>query len=109
MSFCLGKRLSLGTGEMVPKPRDACALPGRPIMSRPGKSEPRSKQLNLSLTERELASIEARAAALGMRAVHFSRALLLEANRAPEAARRTSRSAQNPHSNFDRLAHGQLV
>ena len=27
MSFCLGKRFSLGTGKMAPKPQDACALP----------------------------------------------------------------------------------
>ena len=27
MSFCLGKRFSLGVGNVTPKPQDACALP----------------------------------------------------------------------------------
>src|ERR1700692_3192952 len=27
MSFCLGKRFSLGAGKVAPKPQDACALP----------------------------------------------------------------------------------
>jgi hypothetical protein len=78
-------------------------------MSRPRKYEPRSKQLNLSLTERELASIEARAAALGMRPVHFGRALLLEANCAPEGAGRAPRNTQHRRSNFEHLIHAQLV
>jgi hypothetical protein len=46
-------------------------------MGRPKISEPRSRQLNLSLTESELARIRQRAEALGMRPVHFGRALLL--------------------------------
>lgn len=74
-------------------------------MSRSRTSEPRCKQLNLSLTERELASIEARAAALGMRPVHFSRALLLEANASLIAPQQT----QTQRSNVDRLIHGRLV
>ncbi|HEY1745788.1 MAG TPA: plasmid mobilization relaxosome protein MobC [Xanthobacteraceae bacterium] len=78
-------------------------------MSRPRRSEPRRKQLNLSLTERELASIEARAAALGMRAVHFSRALLLETRRQPRAPRKTPSSAETQPSKVDRLIHIQLV
>jgi len=78
-------------------------------MSRPRRSEPRRKQLNLSLTERELASIEARAAALGMRAVHFSRALLLRAHRPPQTLRMTPSPAQPQSSNVDRLIHVQLV
>lgn len=78
-------------------------------MSRPRRSEPRRKQLNLSLTERELASIEARAAALGMRAVHFSRALLLRAHRLPQTLGTTPSSAEPPSSNVDRLIHVQLV
>ena len=61
-------------------------------MSRTRTSEPRCKQLNLSLTERELASIEARAAALGMRPVHFSRALLLEVHGALSRFARSSRN-----------------
>ena len=79
-------------------------------MSRPPKSEPRIKQLNLSLTARELASIETRAAALGMRAVHFSRAVLLKTNRTTKVARRRSPDVPKPeHNNFDRLIHAQLV
>jgi mobilization protein NikA len=50
-------------------------------MARPKISEPRTRQLNLSLTESELASVEQRARALGMRPVHFGRALLLDQRR----------------------------
>jgi hypothetical protein len=50
-------------------------------MTRPKISEPRSQQLNLSLTARELDTIKKRAAALGMRPVHFSRAVLLDQRR----------------------------
>jgi Mobilization protein NikA len=46
-------------------------------MGRSRLSEPRSEQLNLSLTATELESIKRRAAALGMRVAHFGRALLL--------------------------------
>ena len=43
-------------------------------MGRPKKSsEPRDKQLNLSLTASELESIKRRAEAIGMRPVHFGR------------------------------------
>jgi len=75
-------------------------------MSRPRQIEPRCKQLNMSLTEAELASIEARAAAFGMRAVHFSRALLLDTHHAPAFLR--SNRDQAP-SQFERLLHIQLV
>ena len=78
-------------------------------MSRPRRSEPRCKQLNLSLTERELASIEARAAALGMRAVHFSRAILLKARRPAQSSRLTRSPAEPLPNNLDRLIHIQLV
>jgi hypothetical protein len=78
-------------------------------MSRPRRSEPRRKQLNLSLTERELASIEARAAALGMRAVHFSRALLLRTHRPVQASRLSPSLAEPQPNNVDRLIHIQLV
>ena len=77
-------------------------------MSRPRRSEPRCKQLNLSLTERELASIEKRAAALGMRPVHFSRAVLLE-SRAPQTPRNRSSEAEPQPDYFNRLMHSQLV
>jgi Mobilization protein NikA len=78
-------------------------------MSRPRQSEPRSKQLNLSLTERELAGIEARAAALGMRPVHFSRALLLSPSRVLQASSTEPSDAVAPAGNVDRLIHLQLV
>ena len=50
-------------------------------MGRPRKSEPRDRQLNLSLTDAEYESIMQRAKALGMRPVHFGRAMLLDPNR----------------------------
>ncbi|HEX3885370.1 MAG TPA: plasmid mobilization relaxosome protein MobC [Stellaceae bacterium] len=78
-------------------------------MSRPRQSEPRRKQLNLSLTERELARIEARAAALGMRAVHFGRAMLLSAHRPAPASIRTAASAETQPNNVERLIYIQLV
>ncbi len=71
-------------------------------MARPRKSEPRCAQLNLSLTLGELASIKRRAEAVGMRPVHFGRALLL--NQAGKAAAKIE-----PASNRDRMIYGQLV
>jgi len=50
-------------------------------MARPRKSEPRGEQLNLSLTASELDSIKRRASAVGMRPVHFGRALILDQSR----------------------------
>jgi len=78
-------------------------------MSRPRQSEPRRKQLNLSLTEGELASIEARAAALGMRPVHFSRALLMAPPLGPQAPSMVPPPSEPEASNIDRLIHLQLV
>jgi len=72
-------------------------------MGRPNKSEPRCKQLNLSLTASELESISGRAQALGMRPVHFGRALLLDQNRALTIKR------EPDNSNMERLIYGQLV
>jgi hypothetical protein len=71
-------------------------------MARPKKSEPRDRQLNLSLTERELESIRRRAAALGMRPVHFGRAVLLDRGREFIGRRETN-------DNAERLIYGQLV
>jgi hypothetical protein len=71
-------------------------------MGRPTKSEPRCAQLNLSLTVSELASIKRRAEAVGMRPVHFGRALLLEQEREIAAAPRPAR-------NIERLIYSQLV
>lgn len=71
-------------------------------MGRPKKSEPRCWQLNLSLTASELESIRTRALAVGMRPVHFGRALLLDQGRKLSARR-------EPDGNAERLVYGQLV
>jgi hypothetical protein len=73
-------------------------------MGRPKKSsEPRDKQLNLSLTASELESIKRRAEAIGMRPVHFGRAVLLDENR-------TINSAKNEIGNpVERLIYTQLI
>ena len=71
-------------------------------MSRPKKAEPRCKQLNLSLTAAELESVRLRAEAVGMRPVHFGRALLLD----PE---RKLAGTATPGGNLVRLVYGQLV
>jgi hypothetical protein len=71
-------------------------------MARQRKSEPRSQQLNFSLTPRELESIKRRAEAVGMRPVHFGRTLLL--NQGGKVAAKAA-----PASNIDRMIYGQLV
>jgi hypothetical protein len=75
---------------------------GNVTMGRPTKAEPRCKQLNLSLTESELESIRTRAEAVGMRPVHFGRALLTD------HARKTA-PKRAPEGNLQRLVYGQLV
>jgi hypothetical protein len=60
------------------------AKKGSDRMGRPRKSEPRRNQLNLSLTDKELKSIKLRAKAVGMRPVHFGRALILDRRRSPK-------------------------
>jgi hypothetical protein len=72
-------------------------------MGRPTKSEPRDKQFNLSLTASELAIIQQRAEAVGMRPVHFGRALLLEENRKINSAKK------EVGGNGERLIYGQLA
>lgn len=71
-------------------------------MGRSKISEPRCKQLNLSLTASELESIKRRAEAVGMRPVHFGRAVLLDQTAMPAAK-------HEPDSNIDRLIYGQLA
>jgi hypothetical protein len=103
MSLCLGQRAFVGGRSVAPKPQDACALPRKKaIMGRPKKSEPRCRQLNLSLTASEFESITRRAEAVGMRPVHFGRALLLDPNR-----KLATRGEGN--SNLIHLTYGQLV
>jgi hypothetical protein len=71
-------------------------------MGRPRTSEPRDRQLNLSLTTTEYESVVRRAKALGMRPVHFGRAVLL--GRGGVAV-----SKHEPADNTSRLLHAQLV
>jgi Bacterial mobilisation protein (MobC) len=104
MSFCLGQKVSLGAGGNGPQtPGRMRSAKEKRKMGRPRTSEPRCHQLNLSLTARELKSIKCRAAALGMRPVHFGRAMLLDKNKQPPSNPETN------HSNIDRLVYGQLV
>jgi len=70
-------------------------------MGRPTKSDPRCKQLNLSLTANELASIKLRAEAVGMRPVNFGRALLLDFDREIKITRL-------PGRNIERLIYTSL-
>ncbi len=72
-------------------------------MGRPRKTtEPRDKQLNLSLTTAEYENLCQRARALGMRPVHFGRALLFDKSRKPVLG-------DERQSNIARLNYGQLV
>ena len=71
-------------------------------MGRPRKSEPRDRQLNLSLTVSELESIKRRAQGLGMRPVHFGRTVLL----APDARVAIGRETTD---NMQRLIYEHLV
>jgi hypothetical protein len=70
-------------------------------MGRPRKSEPRCEQFNLSLTTYELESIRKRAEAVGMRPVHFGRALLLDHH--------ILTIKREPSGNVEQLIYGQLV
>lgn len=71
-------------------------------MNQPKKFEPRIEQFNISLTASELANIKARAEAVGMRPVHFGRALLFS-----QEIKISSR--REPSSNAERLIYSQLV
>ena len=105
MSVCLGQ-----TVIVRGRKEDGPQTPGRMrsakeeaiIMGRPKKFETRCKQLNLSLTTSELEGIRRRAEAVGMRPVHFGRALLL--NQEHKAA-----AKHEPGSNVNHLIYGQLV
>ncbi len=85
---------------MAPEPQDACALQGA-IMNRPRNREPRNAQFNLSLTASELENIKRRAEAVGMRPVHFGRAVLLDEKRRPA-------TKSNDQDSLNRLIYGQL-
>jgi|SRR6266851_261838 len=70
-------------------------------MGRPKKSEPRDRQLNLSLTAAEYESLVRRAQAVGMRPVHFGRALIFDQSR--------KILTSSEIGNIARLNLGQLV
>jgi hypothetical protein len=71
-------------------------------MGRPkNKTDPRDKQLNLSLTAAEYESLVRRAQAVGMRPVHFGRALIFDQSR--------KILTSSEVSNIARLNLGQLV
>jgi hypothetical protein len=70
-------------------------------MGRPTTSEPRCRQLNLSLTQAEFDNLSRRARAVGMRPVYFGRALILDQKRkAPDG---------DKSGNMSRLVYSQLV
>ena len=71
-------------------------------MTKTRKPGTRCHQLNLSLTESELLNIKERAEALGMRPVHFGRAVLLNGGV-------TAASKAEPVNPALRLIHAQLV
>ncbi len=71
-------------------------------MSRPTKMEPRTRQLNLSLSNSEFESIRARAEQVGMRPVHFSRAILLDERRKPV-------ETNDAGNNVRKLIYAQLI
>ena len=68
-------------------------------MGRPIKANPRRQQLNISLTDAELARIRQRAAAVGMRPVHFGRALVVS----------EKHGAPAPENSQERLLYHQLA
>ena len=72
-------------------------------MGRPGTSEPRDRQLNVGLTATEYEGVVRRAEAIGMRPVHFGRALLLGKNDA------SMNKGEPTSNNISRLLHAQLV
>jgi len=71
-------------------------------MGRPKKTEPRDRQLNVSLTATEYESLVRRAQALGMRPVHFGRTLLLNSNT-------TSVVQQRATSHIEKLNYSALA
>lgn len=101
MSVCLGQTVPRW-GPVGGPAQDACALPRNRMMARPRVSEPRDQQFNLSLTRTELESIKKRADALGMRPVHFGRALVLDRERRVV-------TQDEAGSAIQRLLYGQLV
>ncbi|MBB5048550.1 hypothetical protein HNR60_003317 [Rhodopseudomonas rhenobacensis] len=73
-------------------------------MGRPVKNNPRDRQLNFSLTAEELATLQARADAVGMRLVDYGRGVLLKTRRSASSANNSVR----PPSKLERLNNIQL-
>jgi hypothetical protein len=73
-------------------------------MGRPRKNNPRDRQLNFSLTAEELATLQARADAVGVRLIDYGRGILLKTRRSANIANNASR----PHSKLERLNNIQL-
>jgi Bacterial mobilisation protein (MobC) len=92
---------------MAPEnPRTHALCQERNPMGRPRRNEPRDQQLNLSLTTSELERIRLRAEAVGMRPVHFGRALILDETRAPEKPVARQTTSATP---LDKLIYSQLT
>jgi mobilization protein NikA len=71
-------------------------------MGRPTVSDPRDRQLKLNLTIAEYESLVARARAVGMRPVHFGRALLVNSDCVTAQSRRAP-------SHIEKLNYSALV
>ncbi len=102
MSLCLGKGILIGGRKDGPQTPGRMRSARKQHVNRPKKFESRSEQFNISLTVSELADIKARAEAVGMRPVHFGRALLFNQDIKVSSRR-------EPSSNAERLIYGQLV
>jgi hypothetical protein len=72
-------------------------------MARPRKTEPRDRQLNVSLTVTEYESLVRRAQNVGMRPVHFGRDLLLD------QTRKVSVKQESSDNNLQRMIYSQLT
>jgi hypothetical protein len=101
MSFCLAAKGSRWGPVGGPQAPGRMRSAKETKMGRPKKTEPRDKQLNLSLTGSELESIKRRAYALGMRPVHFGRAILLDEKQKIAVTRETN-------DNISRLIYSQI-
>ena len=103
MSLSLAERVLVQGPVGGPRnPRTHALCKEKATMGRPRLIEPRTKQLNLSLTPTELEVIRRGAEAVGMRPVHFGRAMLLN-DRLPTP------QARSAATNDDRLIYNQLV
>ena len=89
------------TSSGSPNPRTHALCQGSKEVARPKTPEPRSEQLNISLTRAELDSIKRRAESVGMRPVHFGHLLLLQKSKNVE-------SSTSEKSSLEKLIFVQL-